>query len=87
MQERTITIDTHDVPQSRVWRSCCLNVDKAVVLWATKTFFTASILFFAGFSFLSNEDPCRDMSFQTGLIGMVAGSVVEQTSRMMQEVE
>ena len=66
-----------------VWHSCCFQCDRSVVLYATKTLFSAIVLGFAMYSILTNEDPCKDLSFSTGLVGLIAGSYVEQGSSQM----
>ena len=63
----------------RQWRSCCLTCDKPVVLYLTKTAFSAVTLCFALYQIGSNKDPCNpNMSWYTGLVGMVAGAYIEQ---------
>ena len=67
-------------PERTVWHSCCFRCDKSVVLFTTKTIFSGAVLAFAIYNIVSNEDPCKDLSFSTGLIGMIAGSYIEQGS-------
>ena len=67
----------------KTWQSCCFECDREVVLYVTKTMITVSILAFAMFSIASNTDPCKDMAFPTGLIGMIAGSFIEQGHQRM----
>ena len=66
-----------------IWRSCCFRCDRSVILYATKTVFSGAVLAFAMFNIISNTDPCRDLSFSTSLIGLIAGSYVEQGSQAM----
>ena len=71
--------DSSDVDVSRkTWQSCCFQCDREVVLYATKTFITITVLVFAMARVITNTDACKDMSFPTSLIGMIAGSVIEQ---------
>ena len=67
-----------------VWHSCCgLRCDRSVVLFATKSLFSGVVLAFAMYNIISNHDPCKDLSFSTGLVGMIAGSYIEQGSSQM----
>jgi hypothetical protein len=66
-----------------IWQSCCLNCDRDVVMYLSKLLFSLTILTFAIYTVLSNDDPCRDLSFPTGLIGTILGSFVEQGSQRM----
>ena len=71
--------ETYNVDVSRrTWTSCCFNCDREVVLFGTKTIITVAILVFAFYRIASNADPCKEQSFEHGLIGMIAGSVIEQ---------
>ena len=73
--------EQEDIQQ--VWKSCCLICDKTVVLYTTKTLFNAVILGFSMYMVLTNKDPCKDLSFPTGLIGAILGSFAEQGSQHM----
>ena len=65
----------------RVWRSCCFDCDRDVVQYVTKTLFAGTILGFACIQIATNEDPCNPlMSWYTSMIGLVAGSYIEQAS-------
>jgi hypothetical protein len=66
-----------------IWNSCCFNCDRDVVMYSSKLIFSLIILSFAMYTVLSNDDPCRDLSFPTGLIGTILGSFVEQGSQRM----
>ena len=65
------------------WQSCCFECDREVVLYFTKTAITVSILVFAMFRIASNTDPCKDQAFENSLIGLIAGSFIEQGSQRM----
>ena len=84
---RTVSIepvDAFDVDVSRkTWTSCCFECDREVVLYVTKTLTTMSVLGFAMYRIASNNDPCKDLSFPTGLICTVLGSYIEQGSQRM----
>ena len=67
----------------REWSSCCFKCDRSVVLYMTKTMITISIMIFAMFRIASNDDPCKEQSFEHGLIGMIAGSFIEQGHQRM----
>ena len=70
-------------PTLRVWQSCCLKCDKDVVLYASKMLFSVGILAFSMWSIAVEENECKDMGVYFGLIGLVAGSVVESGSSNM----
>ena len=53
------------------------------MLYATKTAITFSILAFAIVRILVNKDPCKDMNIENGLIGLIAGSYIEQGHQRM----
>ena len=67
----------------RIWHSCCFECDRDVVMYSTKTIFSASILAFSMYIVLTNTDPCKDLAFPTGLIGAILGSFAEQGSQRM----
>ena len=68
------------------WQSCCFECDREVVLYFTKTAITVSILAFAMFRIASNTDACKDQAFENSLIGLIAGSFIEQgTQRMLKK--
>ena len=72
----------------RVWHSCCLICDRDVVVFVSKVLFSASILCWSMWSIAVETNDCKDMGVYFGLIGMVAGSVVESGSaRMMPKRE
>ena len=78
--------DRSDVDvSSKTWKSCCFECDREVVLYATKTLITMTVLGFAMYRIASNDDPCKDLSFPTGLICTVLGSYVEQGQRMIKK--
>ena len=82
--EPKATTDAFDVDVTRrTWKSCCLECDREVVLYMTKTVITLSIMIFAMYRIASNDDPCQEQSFEHGLIGMIAGSYIEQGSQTM----
>ena len=70
-------------PTRRVWQSCCLKCDKDVVLYASKMLFSVGILAFSMWSIATEQNECKDMGVYFGLIGLVAGSVVESGSSNM----
>ena len=73
-----------DVDVSRkTWTSCCFECDREVVLYMTKTFITVAIMTFAMYRIAANDDPCKEQSFEHGLIGMIAGSFIEQGHQRM----
>ena len=67
----------------RTWTSCCFQCDRSVVLYMTKTITTLSVLAFAMYRIASNTDPCKDLSFPTGLICTILGSYIEQGHQRM----
>lgn len=68
---------------SVVWRSCCFKCDRGAVRYSTKTCFSAVILIFALYEISTNEDPCNPLlNWLTGLVGMVAGSFIEQQAHI-----
>jgi hypothetical protein len=82
--EPKTTEHAFDVDVSRkTWQSCCFECDREVVLYMTKTLMTVSIMAFAMFRITSNTDPCKEQSFEHGLIGMIAGSFIEQGHQRM----
>ena len=76
-------VDEDHEHDTRLWKSCCLSCDREVTLYLTKTFFSLSVLVFAMYSIASNKDPCKDLSFPTGLICTVLGSYIEQSHQMV----
>ena len=73
-----------DAPTERkTWHSCCFACDREVVLYFTKTAITVSVLVFAMYRIASNTDPCKDLSFPTGLICTILGSFIEQGHQRM----
>lgn len=66
-----------------VWESCCLRCDRDLVLYLAKLAVTGVAMGFAMFTIANNEDPCKDLSFYTGLLGTVLGSYLEQNSSGM----
>ena len=82
--EPKTTTDAFDVDVTRrTWQSCCFECDREVVLYMTKTLITISIMVFAFYRIASNDDACKEQSFEHGLIGMIAGSFIEQGSQRM----
>ena len=67
----------------KTWTSCCFQCDREVVLYATKTVIQMGILVFAMYRIGSNNDPCKDMAFPTGLICTILGSYIEQGHQKM----
>ena len=80
-EKTTLTLKTKETEKE--WHSCCFSCDKTVVLYMTKTAFSAIILSFAMYIVLSNDDPCKDLAFPTGLIGAILGSFAEQGHQRM----
>ena len=75
---------SYDVDVTRkTWTSCCFTCDREIVLFATKTAVQFMILVFAMYRIVKNADPCRDMSFPTGLICTVLGSYIESGHQRM----
>ena len=70
-------------PSRKTWQSCCFACDREVVLYFTKTLITVSVLGFAMYRIASNTDPCKDLSFPTGLICTILGSFIEQGHQRM----
>ena len=71
-----------ELEEPRLWRSCCLECDRSIVLYATKTIFSGIILGFSMYIIiLHSDDPCKDLAFPTGLIGAILGSFAEQGSQ------
>ena len=68
----------------RIWRSCCLECDRELVKFITKTVFAGSILGFACAMIATDGDPSNSplLSWYTSMIGLVAGSYIEQSSNM-----
>ena len=61
------------------WESCCFSVDKEVVQYSVKTLFSGVILTFSLYKISVINSSCHPLiSFWTGLVGMIAGSLVEQ---------
>jgi len=82
--EPKTTTDAFDVDVTRrTWQSCCFACDREVVLYVTKTAVTVSVLVFAMYRIASNTDPCKDLSFPTGLICTILGSFIEQGHQRM----
>ena len=70
--------------KKEIWRSCCLDMDKQVVLYTTKTIFSGIILGFCLIQVAKIDSSCHPLiSWYTGLIGTVLGSFVEQSSHKM----
>ena len=67
-----------------VWRSCCLECDREVAQFIVKTIFQAVILSFACIMIATDDDPGESplLSWYTSMIGLVAGSYIEQTSNL-----
>ena len=72
-----------DGTSRKTWQSCCFECDREVILFFTKTITVLSVLAFAMHSIVSNSDPCKDMSFPTGLICTILGSFIEQGHQRM----
>lgn len=69
-----------------IWRSCCFTCDREVVQYVTKTIFSATILCFCLFMIGTNKDPCNGLlNWYTGLVGLIAGSYIEQGSAKMRQ--
>ena len=77
-EQKSLKTDNEKNKQNEVWHSCCFECDKQVVVYATKTIINIIVLSFGMYQIISNEDPCKDMSFPTGLICTILGSYVEQ---------
>ena len=76
--------NTFEVDISRkTWTSCCFECDREVVLYMTKTSITVATMIFAMYRIASHNDPCKELSFEHGLIGMIAGSFIEQGHQRM----
>jgi len=72
-----------DTEPKSTWRSCCFECNREVVLYFTKVTITVAILALAMFRIASNTDPCKDQAFENSLIGLIAGSFIEQGSQRM----
>ena len=68
--------------EKRVWRSCCFDCDKEVAQFLVKTIFAGAILAFACIQIATSGEPAADplMSWYTSMIGLVAGSYIEQNT-------
>ena len=82
IQPNEAAVDDTDTAR-RTWQSCCFACDREVVLYVTKTAVTVSVLVFAMYRIVSNTDPCKDLSFPTGLICTILGSFIEQGHQRM----
>ena len=82
VQPNEAAVDDTDTAR-KTWQSCCFACDREVVLYATKTAVTVSVLVFAMYRIASNTDPCKDQAFENSLIGLIAGSFIEQGSQRM----
>ena len=73
-----------EAEKRRVWRSCCLECDREVAQFITKTIFAGAILGFACIMIATDDDPGDSplLSWYTSMIGLVAGSYIEQTTTM-----
>ena len=75
--------------ERRIWRSCCLECDREVAQFITKTIFAGAILGFACVMIATDDDPSSSplLSWYTSMIGLVAGSYIEQTTNMNRKPE
>lgn len=79
----TLATTANPVPEP-AWRSCCFSCEPRVLIYFTKITFSAVTLLWALYMISSNEDACNpNMSWYTGLVGMVAGSYIEQGSHIV----
>ena len=81
--QHALSVAFDDDVNRKTWQSCCFECDREVVLYMTKTLITVSVLGFAMYSIASNTDPCKDLSFPTGLICTILGSFIEQGHQRM----
>ena len=67
-----------------IWRSCCLECDRSVVQFVTKTVFAGVILGFACTMIAIDDNPSDSplLSWYTSMIGLIAGSYIEQRTNM-----
>lgn len=81
----TLAQVTNPVPDP-AWKSCCFQCEPRVLIYFTKITFSAVTLLWALWQISANEDPCNpNMSWYTGLVGMVAGSYIESGSHAMKK--
>ena len=69
--------------------TCCLECDRDLVKFFTKTVFAGAILGFARVMIATDDDPGESplLSWYTSMIGLVAGSYIEQTTNMNRKPE
>lgn len=76
----TLATTANPVPEP-AWKSCCFQCEPRVLIYFTKITFSAVTLLWCLYMISSNEDPCNpNMSWYTGLVGMIAGSYIESGS-------
>ena len=73
-----------DAETRHIWRSCCLVCDREVAQFITKTIFAGAILGFSCIMIATDDDPGDSplMSWYTSMIGLVAGSYIEQAGSL-----
>ena len=67
-----------------LWRSCCLICVRELVQYFTKTAFAGAILAFACTMIATDDNPSDSplLSWYTSMIGLIAGSYIEQMTNM-----
>lgn len=68
----------------RIWKSCCFNCEPTATVYFTKTIFSAVVLVWSLWM-ISIASPCDpNLSWYTGLVGLVAGQQIESSSVLKQ---
>ncbi len=76
--------DSSDPPNnntSRIWRSCCLDVDKQVVMYVSQIAIGLGVLSFSFFQLIRADFTCDESSPYLGLVSFIIGTYVPRLSK------
>lgn len=79
MDQKSDSLQTMTHRQDRVWRSCCMTVDKQFVMFTVQTVIGIGLLSFCAWQ-LATEPDCERNSPYWGLIGTMCGFFFRKVS-------
>jgi hypothetical protein len=72
MDPEVNTMDSTTLKEENLWRSCCILVDKRVVVFSSQLLIAVSVISFCFYQ-LSIDDSCEHNQVYVGLLTMILG--------------
>ena len=68
------------VAPNRIWRSCCLEIDKQAIIYFSQIGIGVAVLSFSAVQLLRSDFQCDKSSPYLGLISFIIGTYVPKSS-------